>query len=130
MWDGQPYLRRGQLLTATSLAGGKVIHQLGRSDFPGSLPALVNNFGNRIRDGERRCSGSGVFFNRKIGNPKSIIRRWLDAPPEFPDETRAEAEKVEQVGPRWPTVQDVLAELETLDIHRIDVSPSNIAFPD
>jgi hypothetical protein len=57
---------------------------------------------------------------------------WLDAPPEFPDETWAEweSEKVEQFGPRWPTVQAVLAELESLDIHMIDVSPSNIAFAD
>jgi hypothetical protein len=57
---------------------------------------------------------------------------WLDAPPEFPDETWAEweAEKLEQFGPRWPTVQAVLAELEALDIHMVDVSPSNIAFAD
>jgi len=57
---------------------------------------------------------------------------WLDALPEFSDETWAEweTEKREQFGPRWPTVQAVLAELETLEIHMIDVSPSNIAFAD
>ncbi len=57
---------------------------------------------------------------------------WLDAPPEFPDETWAEweTEKVEQFGPSWPKVQAVLAELETMDIHMIDVSPSNVAFAD
>jgi hypothetical protein len=35
------------------IVGGKVIHQLGRSDFSGSLPALMNNFGNGIRAGVR-----------------------------------------------------------------------------
>ena len=55
---------------------------------------------------------------------------WLDAPPEFPDETWAEweNEKREQFGDRWPVVQSVLDALEAMDIHMVDVSPSNIAF--
>ena len=57
---------------------------------------------------------------------------WLDSPPDFPDETRAEweAEKREQFGTHWPRVQAVLEALEALDIHMVDVSPSNIAFLD
>ena len=57
---------------------------------------------------------------------------WLDTPPDFPDETWVEweAEKREQFGTHWPRVQAVLAALEALDIHMVDVSPSNIAFMD
>ena len=57
---------------------------------------------------------------------------WLDTPPDFPDETWTEweAEKREQFGTLWPRVQVVLEALETLDIHMVDVSPSNIAFLD
>jgi hypothetical protein len=57
---------------------------------------------------------------------------WLDAPPDFPDETWAEweSEKREQFDVRWPTVQAVLGVLEAMDIHLVDVSPSNIAFVD
>ena len=57
---------------------------------------------------------------------------WLDVPPIFPDETWAdwEAEKRDQFDDRWPKVQAVLGALEDLDIHMVDVSPSNIAFLD
>jgi hypothetical protein len=57
---------------------------------------------------------------------------YLDIPPEFPEETWAEweTEKQEQFEARWPIVQAVLAALEDLDIHMVDVSPSNIAFLD
>jgi hypothetical protein len=57
---------------------------------------------------------------------------WLDVPPEISDETWAEweNEKRGQFGSHWPKVQEVLGELESLDIHMIDVSPSNIAFLD
>ena len=57
---------------------------------------------------------------------------YLDAPPDFPEATWAEweSEKLEQFDIRWPEVQAVLGELETLDIHMVDVSPSNIAFLD
>ena len=41
-----------------------------------------------------------------------------------------EAEKREQFGTHWPRVQAVLEALEALDIHMVDVSPSNIAFLD
>ena len=61
-----------------------------------------------------------------------FVGAWLDAPPEFSDEIWAEweGEKREQFGYRWPVVQAVLAALETMDIHMVDVSPSNIAFLD
>jgi hypothetical protein len=57
---------------------------------------------------------------------------YLDVPPEFPDETWAawEAEKLDQFGVRWPKVQEILGALEEMDIHMVDVSPSNIAFVD
>ena len=55
---------------------------------------------------------------------------YLDAPPEFSEEIWAEWEtqKREQFEVRWPEVQRVLGALEALDIHMVDVSPSNIAF--
>jgi hypothetical protein len=57
---------------------------------------------------------------------------YLDARPEFTEEKWAdwEAEKQEQFEARWPKVQAVLTELETLNIYMVDVSPSNIALPD
>jgi hypothetical protein len=57
---------------------------------------------------------------------------YLDTLPDFPEETWAEweAEKREQFDDRWPKVQAVLGVLETLDIHMVDVSPSNVAFVD
>lgn len=56
---------------------------------------------------------------------------YLDAPPDFPDDVRAEWEagKREQFETRWPAVEKVLAALEELDIYMLDVSPSNIALP-
>jgi hypothetical protein len=55
---------------------------------------------------------------------------YLDVPPQFPDETWTawEAEKLDQFDLRWPKVQEILAALEQMDIHMVDVSPSNIAF--
>ena len=57
---------------------------------------------------------------------------YLDVPPEFSEEIWAawEIEQQEQFEKRWPKVQAVLADLEELDIHLIDISPSNIAFSD
>jgi hypothetical protein len=57
---------------------------------------------------------------------------FLDIPPEFSEETWAEweAEKREQFEHRWPAVQEVLGALEELDIHMVDVTPSNVAFLD
>ncbi|HEY1662026.1 MAG TPA: hypothetical protein VGI03_06365 [Verrucomicrobiae bacterium] len=57
---------------------------------------------------------------------------YLEMPPDFPDETWVEweAQKRDQFDARWPQVQAVLAALEELDIHMVDVSPSNIAFLD
>ena len=62
VWDGQPCLRGGRCLTADSMAGGKVIHQLGRSAGTGALPALVNNFGRRIREGVRGSLALHIGF--------------------------------------------------------------------
>ncbi|MBI4662894.1 MAG: hypothetical protein HY735_29130 [Verrucomicrobia bacterium] len=39
-----------------------------------------------------------------------------------------ETQKRGQFDDRWPEVQRVLAALEELGIHMLDVSPSNIAF--
>ena len=57
---------------------------------------------------------------------------YLDAPPVFPADVWAEweAAKREQFETRWPAVEAVLAALEELNIYMVDVSPSNIAFPD
>ena len=57
---------------------------------------------------------------------------YLDAAPEFPDDVWAnwESEKREQFDQRWPQVQALLGKLKALDIHMVDVSPSNIAFLD
>ncbi len=55
---------------------------------------------------------------------------YLDAPPDFTDEIWAEWEsgKREQFDVRWPKVKSILSALEELDIHMVDVSPTNIAF--
>jgi hypothetical protein len=57
---------------------------------------------------------------------------WLDAPPNFTEETwiEWEADKREQFDDRWPKVQKIINAMEEFDIHMVDVSPSNIAFPD
>ena len=57
---------------------------------------------------------------------------YLDKRPDFPEEKWAEweAEKQDLFENHWSTVQAVLAALEELDIYMVDVSPSNIAFPD
>ncbi len=57
---------------------------------------------------------------------------YLDVPPKFPDETWAawEAEKRDQFDVRWPKAREILAALEEMDIHMVDVSPANIAFDD
>jgi hypothetical protein len=57
---------------------------------------------------------------------------WLDIPPDFSEEIWAdwEAEKIAQFESRWPIFQSVIGTLEKLDIHLVDVSPSNIAFFD
>jgi hypothetical protein len=57
---------------------------------------------------------------------------YIGAPPEFPPDIWAEweAEKREQFGARWKTVQAVRSDFEALGIYLVDVSPSNIAFVD
>ncbi len=57
---------------------------------------------------------------------------YLDKPPEFSEEvwTEWEAEKREQFGSRWKTVELVVAALRKHNIYMVDISPSNIAFVD
>ena len=57
---------------------------------------------------------------------------YLDAPPDFPEETWMErqADKQEKFGDHWPQVREILAALEDLGIHMLDVNPGNIAFRD
>jgi len=56
----------------------------------------------------------------------------LEVRPDFSDETWAEweAEKQEQFGARWRTVQEVMDAFEEMGIYLVDVSPSNIRFAD
>ena len=56
----------------------------------------------------------------------------LDYFPEFPNEAWEDWENdmVEKFGVRWPEARGVLAALEDLDIHMIDVNPGNIGFAD
>ena len=55
---------------------------------------------------------------------------YLDFPPEFSDQTWSEweAEKRDQFDRHWPKVQEILGALEEMDIHMVDVSPTNVAF--
>jgi hypothetical protein len=57
---------------------------------------------------------------------------YVGGPPEFSEEVWAEweAEKREQFGARWKTVEAVMGAFEDLGIHLLDVSPTNIAFLD
>jgi hypothetical protein len=57
---------------------------------------------------------------------------WLEWPPEFPDEVwdTWEADRSEDFGDHWPEVKRVLAALEELGIHLLDVNPGNLAFRD
>ncbi len=55
---------------------------------------------------------------------------YLDNPPDLSEEvwTEWEIQKAEQFDARWPIVRSVLAAFEELDIHILDVTPTNIAF--
>lgn len=57
---------------------------------------------------------------------------YLDQAPAFSEDVVADwqAEKAEQFGSRWPEVQAILRELESLGIYMIDVNPGNISFGD
>ena len=57
---------------------------------------------------------------------------YLDAPPRFSEEVWAdwEAGKRDQFDANWGQVRRVLDALEDWDIYMVDVSPTNIAFPD
>jgi hypothetical protein len=57
---------------------------------------------------------------------------YLDSYPEFSVEVWEEWEKdmVEKFGVQWPEARRILAALEELDIHMIDVNPGNIGFAD
>lgn len=108
----------------------------------------------RERDAYCRLSSAGVrkilefhvpqltrFDDRRLVIEMTIVERpfvldfagaYLDTVPSFSDEIWDHwlADKQEQFEHRWPKVREVLAALEDLDIHMIDVSPSNIAFRD
>jgi hypothetical protein len=55
---------------------------------------------------------------------------YLDAAPHFSKEiwNEWESDKREQFEDRWPIVQTALEALKALDIHMVDVSPTNISF--
>jgi hypothetical protein len=55
---------------------------------------------------------------------------YLDTPPDFPDDVMEawHAEKKEQFGDRWPTVQAIMREFRKLGIYLADVKPGNIMF--
>src|SRR5262245_16913367 len=55
---------------------------------------------------------------------------YLDTPPDFPDDVMEawRAEKQEQFGDRWPTVQAVMREFRKMGIYLADVKPGNIMF--
>lgn len=55
---------------------------------------------------------------------------YLDDLPSFPDEVWNdwEADRREKFGDRWRQVQEILAALEELGIHMLDVNPGNVAF--
>lgn len=57
---------------------------------------------------------------------------YMDNIPDFSDEVWAEWEtdKREKFGSHWSRVQEVLAALEDLEIHMLDVNPGNVAFRD
>jgi hypothetical protein len=57
---------------------------------------------------------------------------YVGAPPEFSEDIWAEweAEKREQFGARWRAVRAVMSAFEGLGIYLLDVSSSNITFPD
>ncbi len=55
---------------------------------------------------------------------------WLDRRPQFPEGVWGEweAQKREQFGAHWNTVQALLDAFEALGIYLVDVAPSNIRF--
>src|SRR5258708_1761276 len=57
---------------------------------------------------------------------------YLGSRPEFSEEIWAEweAQKREQFGGRWSTVEHVMDAFEELEIYLVDVTPTNVAFAD
>jgi len=55
---------------------------------------------------------------------------YLGRRPEFSEEIWAEweAQKRDQFGPRWRTVERVMSAFEELGIYLLDITPNNIAF--
>jgi hypothetical protein len=110
----EPYLREREIYQR--------LHGIGISEILGfSVPQLIG-FDDELRIIEMTVVTRPFVLD--------FAGAYLNVPPEFSEETWAEweAEKQEQFEARWPVVQAVLGALEHLDIHMVDVSPSNIAF--
>jgi hypothetical protein len=155
----ETYARQRQLQLAERLGHGihGIVYAAERNAEPGNVAIKVHRLRDayeRERDVYARLKEAGVEELLGFNVPKqirssdelliiemTIVSRpfvldfagaYLDQPPVFTDEiwSEWEAEKREQFGPRWTKVQAVLGALEAMDIHMIDVSPSNIAFVD
>lgn len=80
-----------------------------------------------------RIDASLLAIEMTIVSPPFLLdfaSAHLDAPPDFPEEIWDEwrAEKAEQFGERWETVDALLDALKILGIYLLDPSPSNIQF--
>ena len=153
------YALRHNLRLAERLGHGihGIVYAAERNTEPGNVAIKVHRFREvheRERDVYLRLKQEGVVeilgFNipqfircddELLAIEMSIVSRpfvldfagaYLQQPPKFSDEIWSdwEAQKREQFGARWPKVQDILGALEELDIHVVDVSPSNIGFID
>lgn len=157
--NASAYAARHQLFLAERLGFGihGIIHVLESNSKPGKTAIKVHRETEpylRERDIYRRLEEGhvteilGFHVPRLLGADDelrilemTIVVRpfvldfagaYLDAPPDFPDETWAqwELEKSEQFDQRWPTVQSILSVLRGMGIYLVDISPSNIGFPD
>ena len=157
--NAQAYASQHQLTIFEPLGFGihGIIFVAKNNNNPGNSALKIHRYAEpylRERDVYKRLGEAGIstFFGFQVPElfraddnlhiiEMSIVTRpfvldfagaYLDAPPDFPNETWLawEAEKREQFEDRWPMVQQILGALEELDIHMVDVSPSNIAFAD
>jgi hypothetical protein len=114
--DSEPYFRERDIYLR--LAEADIRHILGHH-----VPQLVR------WDDELRIVEMSIVTRPFV---LDFAGAYLFAPPEFSEEIWDEwlRQKREQFGNRWEKVQEVLGFLETLDIHMVDVSPSNVAFRD
>ena len=80
-----------------------------------------------------RCDDVLLAIEMTVVMPPYVLDfagAWLDFPPEFSEEIWEDwtRKNEEQFGTDWPDAQRILAELESLGIHMLDPSPSNICF--